>query len=90
MFLFVSGTIVQAQNVNRIKENAYQRDPVRKIIRIPDIPGYLTLTGDFHMHTIFSDGRVWPDLRVEEAWAGRLIHCPRSKWTDQPVLVSAP
>lgn len=27
----------------------------RKDVRIPDIPGYLTLKCDFHMHTIFSD-----------------------------------
>lgn len=23
---------------------------------------------DFHTHTIFSDGRVWPTMRVDEAW----------------------
>ncbi len=40
----------------------------RKIIRIPDIPGYLTLKCDFHTHTVFSDGTVWPTVRVEEAW----------------------
>lgn len=40
----------------------------RKIIDIPDIPGYQTLKCDFHMHTIFSDGTVWPTVRVEEAW----------------------
>lgn len=40
----------------------------RKIIHIPDIPGYQTLKGDFHMHTVFSDGTVWPTVRVEEAW----------------------
>jgi 3',5'-nucleoside bisphosphate phosphatase len=36
--------------------------------KIPDIPGYLTLRCDFHMHTVFSDGLVWPTVRVEEAW----------------------
>ncbi len=36
---------------------------------IPDIPGYFTMKCDFHMHTIFSDGRVWPDIRVNEAIA---------------------
>ncbi|MDQ1297223.1 MAG: Histidinol-phosphatase [Bacteroidota bacterium] len=41
---------------------------VRKEINIPDIPGYITLKGDFHMHTVFSDGRVWPTIRVQEAW----------------------
>jgi 3',5'-nucleoside bisphosphate phosphatase len=34
---------------------------------IPDIPGYVTLKGDFHMHTVFSDGLVWPTVRVGEA-----------------------
>jgi hypothetical protein len=40
----------------------------RQEIRIPDIPGYRTLKCDFHMHTVFSDGLVWPTVRVEEAW----------------------
>jgi len=44
------------------------RDRVRNEIRIPDIEGYVTLKCDFHMHTVFSDGRVWPTIRVEEAW----------------------
>lgn len=34
---------------------------------LPDIPGYKTLKGDFHLHTVFSDGSVWPNLRVSEA-----------------------
>jgi hypothetical protein len=37
-----------------------------RIIRFPDIPGYRTLKGDFHQHTVFSDGKVWPNIRVEE------------------------
>jgi predicted metal-dependent phosphoesterase TrpH len=36
-------------------------------IRFPDVPGYYTLKCDFHIHTIFSDGKVWPNMRVEEA-----------------------
>ena len=41
-----------------------------KII-IPDIEGYKTLKGEFHIHTIFSDGSVWPETRVREAvWEG--------------------
>ena len=40
----------------------------RGTIKIPDIPGYKTLKGDFHMHTVFSDGQVWPTVRVEEAY----------------------
>jgi hypothetical protein len=37
--------------------------------QIPDIPGYHTLKCDFHMHTVFSDGVVWPHIRVDEALA---------------------
>ncbi|WP_163710462.1 Sb-PDE family phosphodiesterase [Mangrovibacterium lignilyticum] len=40
----------------------------RQEIRIPDILGYRTLKCDFHMHTVFSDGEVWPTIRVQEAW----------------------
>lgn len=36
-------------------------------IEFPDIPGYVTLKCDFHIHTVFSDGSVWPSIRVEEA-----------------------
>lgn len=36
-------------------------------IRIPDIEGYHTLKCDFHMHTVFSDGDLWPEFRVKEA-----------------------
>ncbi|MCB9059376.1 MAG: PHP domain-containing protein [Calditrichae bacterium] len=38
----------------------------RKII-FPDIPGYRTLKCDLHQHTVFSDGAVWPTVRVAEA-----------------------
>lgn len=38
-----------------------------RAIVFPDIPGYKTLKCDFHQHTVFSDGNVWPTIRVEEA-----------------------
>lgn len=44
------------------------RIPCRHEIMIPDIPGFKTLKCDFHIHTVFSDGVVWPTVRVEEAW----------------------
>ena len=37
-------------------------------INIPDLKGYVTLKCDFHIHTIFSDGTVWPTVRVDEAY----------------------
>ena len=39
----------------------------RRIVNLPDIPGFVTLKCDFHMHTVFSDGGVWPTVRVDEA-----------------------
>ena len=40
-------------------------------IVVPDIPGYQTLKGDFHIHTVFTDATVWPVTRVHEAiWEG--------------------
>jgi predicted metal-dependent phosphoesterase TrpH len=42
---------------------------VRTEMEVPDIPGYTTLKCDFHTHTVFSDGNVWPTIRVDEVWA---------------------
>lgn len=33
----------------------------------PNIEGYMTLKTDLHQHTVFSDGNVWPTIRVAEA-----------------------
>ncbi|TFG78880.1 MAG: PHP domain-containing protein [Flavobacteriales bacterium] len=33
----------------------------------PNIPGYLSLKADLHQHTVFSDGNVWPSIRVQES-----------------------
>ncbi|HJZ40754.1 MAG TPA: Sb-PDE family phosphodiesterase [Bacteroidales bacterium] len=46
-------------------------DESRKI-SFPDIPGYKTMICDLHQHTVFSDGHVWPTIRVAEALADGL------------------
>lgn len=51
---------------------AAARSSERRPLRFPDIPGFVTLVCDFHLHTVFSDGTVWPTVRVEEAWRGGL------------------
>jgi len=61
-----SGTF--AQNINRMELGDYERVKDRKVYHLPEIPGFVTLTADLHMHTVFSDGVVWPDFRVQEAW----------------------
>src|SRR6266498_1053903 len=54
--LFAAGIGLQAQA------------PVRQPLPVPDIPGYRTLKADFHLHTVFSDGNVWPTVHVQDAW----------------------
>jgi hypothetical protein len=46
---------------------ALHQHPAERAIRFPDLDSLLTLTADLHMHTVFSDGSVWPDIRVQEA-----------------------
>lgn len=36
-------------------------------IEFPDVEGFQTLVVDLHIHTIFSDGYVWPTIRIDEA-----------------------
>jgi hypothetical protein len=36
-------------------------------ITIPDVEGFMVLKGDFHIHTIYSDGNVRPQERVTDA-----------------------
>jgi len=36
-------------------------------IEFPDIPGFHTLVTDLHTHSAFSDGSVWPDIRIQES-----------------------
>jgi len=36
-------------------------------IHFPNIEGYQTLVLDLHTHSVFSDGHVWPTIRVAEA-----------------------
>lgn len=48
--------------------NPVLADEVRRAIHFPDLVGYQTIACDLHMHTIFSDGQVWPPVRVVEAW----------------------
>ncbi len=56
LVLLCQSAIAQIENIDR------------KEIVVPDILDYKTLKCDFHLHTVFSDGSVWPTVRVTEAW----------------------
>lgn len=38
-----------------------------RVIDFPDVQGHQTLVVDLHTHSVFSDGHVWPKIRVEES-----------------------
>ena len=42
-------------------------EPNERSIVFPDTEEYLTLVTDLHTHSVFSDGHVWPKIRVGEA-----------------------
>jgi len=44
-----------------------QKAATARTISFPNVPGYQTLVVDLHTHSVFSDGHVWPKIRVEEA-----------------------
>ncbi|WP_289055741.1 Sb-PDE family phosphodiesterase [Carboxylicivirga marina] len=66
--IFCVSTLLAQQNANNI-ELRIKQTAQRKNILIPNIEGYQTLKGDFHIHTVFSDGLVWPIIRIQECWA---------------------
>lgn len=59
---------LSAQKEGTIVMDDVVRQHYRQEILIPDIPGFVTLKCDFHLHTVFSDGNVWPTVRVSEAF----------------------
>ena len=68
--LIVFTFVAQAQEIsNGVMHFSEQHRPIyREIINIPDVNGYKVLKCDFHTHTVFSDGYVWPNIRAQEAW----------------------
>jgi len=48
-------------------ESVIKDIPPKREIMIPDVGEYRVLKGDFHIHTLFSDGTLWPQERIGEA-----------------------
>ena len=80
LLLFASVAAMAAQTSNKIV--------------VPNVEGRLTLKGEFHIHTVFSDGSVWPETRVKEAlWEGLdvlaitdHIDTRSRRWTKRGIL----
>jgi predicted metal-dependent phosphoesterase TrpH len=64
--------VADAQRIENTNPNKQfipdKSNHVRNEVVIPDFAGYKVLKGDFHIHTVFSDGVVWPTYRIQEAW----------------------
>ncbi|MCE5321425.1 MAG: hypothetical protein PHV09_03760 [Bacteroidales bacterium] len=70
-FLIASSTGLYSQNLN--KQNFPEKKSVNRVeLALPQVDGYTLLRCDFHTHTMFSDGLVWPTYRVMEAWKSGL------------------
>jgi hypothetical protein len=56
--MLLLGLTAQAQNHSHSSTTS---------VKYPNIKGYQTLSTDLHIHSVFSDGNVWPTIRVQEA-----------------------
>ena len=73
ILLLLPATITFSQKyVYDINRTEYHDDMLyentRRIIRLPSVNGLTPVKCDFHIHTVFSDGDVWPSARAKEAW----------------------
>ena len=67
IFLIATHLGLFAQNVN--KQYVPERKAANRVeMALPEVNGYTVLRCDFHSHTVFSDGLVWPTYRIGEAW----------------------
>ncbi|MBR2859180.1 MAG: PHP domain-containing protein [Alistipes sp.] len=67
----VSSAMAQAVHkpvVGKTGIRLYNHPSYRTEIILPQVKGYNIYKGDFHVHTIYSDGEVTPRERVREAW----------------------
>lgn len=61
-------TFQDSSNKDVLRITRHANNDTRREIVIPQVNGYNVYKADLHTHTIFSDGRVTPEWRVEEAW----------------------
>ena len=64
----VDAQVVQTPVMGKTGIRLYDRRVPRTEIILPQVKGYNIYKGDFHVHTIYSDGEVTPRERVREAW----------------------
>ena len=65
--LLLAGCLAMVSSEVWAHGKASSAEVSERMIVFPDIDGGKTLVTDLHMHSVFSDGHVWPRTRVEEA-----------------------
>ena len=69
LFLAIASLAVAATaSAQHPLEKPFSTSGTRQEIVFPKVKGMNVYKGDFHTHTIYSDGEVTPDARVIEAW----------------------
>ena len=64
----IPGLEQSKQRDNEPKHGSYEDHGTNRKMEFPDAPdGSRILSADLHTHSVFSDGHVWPSIRVEEA-----------------------
>lgn len=68
-----------------------RNEVLRNEIILPKVNDYVVLKSDLHTHTVYSDGNVTPEYRIQEAWTDGLDviaitdHVEYRKWEGQMV-----
>ena len=65
--LFLLIVLIGAIGLKAIAQKSDHTHALGTSMDFPNILGYKTLKCDFHQHTVFSDGEVWPSIRVRES-----------------------
>lgn len=91
-------SVVSAQSIyyqdksnKDMMRHTLRNDVLRQEIILPKVNNYVVLKSDLHIHTIYSDGNVTPEYRIQEAWTDGLDviaitdHVEYRKWEDQMV-----
>ena len=68
VLLAVVGSVSAIAQGNPDTERLYEKQNDRTEIIIPQVNGFNCYKADLHVHTIYSDGEVTPEYRVNEAW----------------------
>jgi hypothetical protein len=72
MRTLLPGILLSLSSISAFSQTEDHSHKLARALKFPDVPGYKVMKCDLHMHTVFSDGSVWPDIRVAEALADGL------------------